>query len=272
MDAKLFIGGTPNPLFPNSDGSKQFTEPHARRIAYEYATGEFTLGYPLAPADEHYQRSELKKANLEVGDHILMYVVPSQHELRSVVAKVREADVLMEGATLKPIAMLFDQAKQSYSEISLLDSLFDNIALDANSTAYGVIGSTAGDSTKDGDADVKESTANLEGAKGTLKGFNLDLSKLVIKDSTGANSTISGSIAIPDQAVTISGGTVTIAAQDAAVSANASVPYFVKEGFDLVLGFKVTALPKNTEVSLASMKSRVALIAKVGGFDIPTEV
>ena len=71
-DAKLFIGGMPSPNFPNCNGAYEFTEPHARRIAFEYANGYFTLGWPLQPSVKNYQLQELMSADVGANDHIMM--------------------------------------------------------------------------------------------------------------------------------------------------------------------------------------------------------
>lgn len=135
-DVKLFIGGTPNPLFPNPDGRNQYREPHAHRIAYEYANGEFTLGWPLNPSEVIYQRRELEGAELEVGDHILLYVVPQEHLLTSVLARIDAVDSRFAGATIKPTAMLWDAATKTYEESDVLDALFDNLTLTEKHVAF----------------------------------------------------------------------------------------------------------------------------------------
>jgi hypothetical protein len=135
-DAKLFVGGTPVEQYPNCDGSREFTEPHARRIAYEYSNGFFTLGWPLNPSEQRYQRVELNAANLVVGDHIMLYPVPELHILTDVLAKVRDGDSFMVGAALKPSAMLYDKATRAYTEDPVLDTLFTTIAINAESNTY----------------------------------------------------------------------------------------------------------------------------------------
>jgi hypothetical protein len=136
-DAKLFVGGTPVEQYPNCDGSREFTEPHARRIAYEYSNGFYTLGWPLNPSEQRYQRVELNAANLTVGDHIMLYAVPELHILTDVLAKVRDGDSFMVGAALKPSAMLYDKSTRAYTEDPVLDTLFTTIAINAESNTYG---------------------------------------------------------------------------------------------------------------------------------------
>ena len=189
-DAKLFVGGTPVEQYPNCDGSRQFTEPHARRIAYEYSNGFYTLGWPLNPSEQRYQHVELTAADLQVGDHIMLYVVPELHILTDVLARVTEGDQRMVGAALKASAMLYDSSTRTYTEDPVLDTLLSNIAINAASNTY----------------------AHL-----------------------------------PD-------------------------PYFVPEGKTLVLSLKVVALPSDATVKLANMTAKVSLVAKVQGFDIPSEV
>lgn len=135
-DVKLFIGGTPNPLFPNPDGRNQYREPHARRVAYEYANGEFTLGWPLNPKEQNYQRVELGDADLKVGDLIMLYVVPQEHLLTSVLARVDDIDARFAGATLKPSARLYDSATGEYTDSDVLDALFDNLTLVEKHVAF----------------------------------------------------------------------------------------------------------------------------------------
>lgn len=189
-DVKLFIGGTPNPLYPNCDGSFEFREPHARRIAYEYANGYFTLGWPLNPSEKTYQRRALQSGNPVVGDHILMYPVPEEHILNSVAVKVHELDALMAGAAVKPSALLYDAAAGTYAEIDILDALFENIALTTETTVWKPL----------------------------------------------------------------------------------AEPYFVEPGTTLVLSFKVISVPSDSTVTLAQTSVNMALIAKVEGLDIPSEV
>lgn len=141
-DVKLFIGGTPNPLYPNPDGRNQYREPHATRVAYEYANGSFTLGWPLNPQELNYQRRELDDAKLEVGDHILLYVVPQEHLLTSVLARVDAVDPRFAGATLKPSARLYDAATKTYSDSDVLDSLFDNLTLVEKSVSFAQLQAT----------------------------------------------------------------------------------------------------------------------------------
>lgn len=189
-DAKLFVGGTPVEQYPNCDGSREFTEPHARRIAYEYSNGFYTLGWPLNPSEQRYQHVELNAANLTVGDHIMLYAVPELHILTDVLAKVRDGDGFMVGAALKPSAMLYNKTTREYTEDSVLDTLFTGIAINAESNYY----------------------------------------------------------------------------------AHLPKPYFVPAGKTLVLSFKVVALPSDSTVKLANTTAKVALVGKVQGFDIPTEV
>lgn len=141
-DVKLFIGGTPNPLFPNPDGRNQYREPHARRVAYEYANGEFTLGWPLNPKEQNYQRVELGDADLEVGDMIMLCVVPQEHLLTSVLARVDDIDSRFAGATLKPAAKLYDSTTGEYTDSDVLDALFDNLTLVEKHVAFAQIKSS----------------------------------------------------------------------------------------------------------------------------------
>lgn len=219
-DVKLFIGGCPNPLYPNPDGRNQFREPHATRIAFEYANGEFTLGWPLQPSEVIYQRRELEDADLAVGDHIMLYVVPQKHLLTSVLAQVHKADTRFAGAALKPTAMLYDSATQTYTEDPVLDALFTNMALDATSLQF---------------AQIAASTITVP--------------SLTVTDGTGATVGTT-----PEQTIATNGG------------------YFVPDGKALVLSFKVTALPTDTTMTFGMMQAVVSMVAKVSGFDIPTEV
>lgn len=159
-DVKLFIGGTPNPLFPNADGRNQYREPHARRIAYEYANGEFTLGWPLNPKEQNYQRAELLDADLAVGDMIMLYVVPQEHLLTSVLARVDETDVRFAGATLKPTAKLYDAATGEYTDLDILDALFDNLTLVEKHIDYSQLKAS---SITIPAADVKDTEGNVVG-------------------------------------------------------------------------------------------------------------
>lgn len=126
---KLFIGGTPNPLYPNPDGRNQYREPHAHRVAYEYATGEFTLGWPLHPVEQVYQRVELNDNPLAVGDTILLYAIPQEHLLTGVMARIDCPDARFAGASLKPTAMMYDRDTKEYTEDPVLDALFANLPL-----------------------------------------------------------------------------------------------------------------------------------------------
>lgn len=135
-DVKMFIGGTPNPWFPNPDGRNQFTEPHARRIAYEYANGEYTIGWPLNPKELNYQRVELASTDIKVGDFLMMYAIPQEHLLTSVLARVDEIDPRFVGATLKPSAKLYDSATGEYTDSDVLDALFDNLTLVEKHVAF----------------------------------------------------------------------------------------------------------------------------------------
>lgn len=137
-DIKLFIGGCPNPLFPNDNGYNYYREPHATRVAYEYANGEFTLGWPLSPMapESQYQRAAINDGDLAVGDHIMMYPVPEVHVLREVLVRVDNPDVRFVGAALKPSAMMYDATTKTYTEDPVLDTLFGNIVLDTASITY----------------------------------------------------------------------------------------------------------------------------------------
>lgn len=201
-DANLMVGGKADPSFPNCDGSRNFKLPFPRRVAYEYATGTFTLGWPLYPSEEEYQYNELQAANPVVGDHIMMYIVPERHLLTSVAARVDIADAAMAGATLKPSAMLYDSVAGTYTELPLLDAMFDPLSLIATGTVW---------------APVK-----------TSQTFG------------------------------------TIVTTDA--------PYFVNKGQTLILTFKVVAVPTDTSVGIKDFAGKMSLVAKVEGFDIPTEM
>lgn len=128
-EVKLFIGGTPNPLYPNDGGHNQYREPHANRIAYEYATGEFTLGWPFNPKEQGYQRTELLENELAVGDTILLYVVPQEHLITSLLARVDDVDARFAGATLKPTAMLYDPETKEYTEVTEVTQGLENMTL-----------------------------------------------------------------------------------------------------------------------------------------------
>lgn len=188
--AKLFVGGTPVEQYPNCDGSREFTEPHATRIAYEYSNGFYTLGWPLNPTNKRYQKVEMVAAKLAVGNHLLLYPVPELHILTDVLVTVRDGDGFMAGAALTPSAMLYDKATGVYKEDPLLDALFTGIVLTAESNTYKHL---------------------------------------------------------PE-------------------------PYFVPAGKTLVLSLKVAALPRDTTIKLSDMTACVAVVGKVQGFDIPTEV
>ena len=189
-DAKLFIGGTPGLNFPNCNGAYEFTEPHARRIAFEYANGYFTLGWPLQPSEKNYQFQELKDADVGVNDHIMMYVVPAQHLLTGVLFEVLEGDSTMAGAALRPSAMLYDNTTKEYTTDTVLDELFTNTAITGPSETYGHL----------------------------------------------------------------------------------AEPYYVPKGKTLVLTLQVKATPSDASVKLYNTTARVQLVAKVQGFDVPTEV
>lgn len=189
-DAKLFIGGMPSPNFPNCNGAYEFTEPHARRIAFEYANGYFTLGWPLQPSVKNYQLQELMSADVGANDHIMMYVIPEQHLLTGVLFEVLEGDGAMTGAALRPSAMLYDNTKKEYSPDTVLDALFTNTAITTMSEKYG----------------------HLEN------------------------------------------------------------PYYVPKGKTLVLTLCVKAVPTDNNTKLYNTTAKVQLVAKVQGFDVPTEV
>jgi hypothetical protein len=138
-DANLFVGGTPVEQYPNCDGSRQFKEPHAHRIAYEYANGYFTPGWPLNPSEHRYQYVELMQANPVVGDHIMLYVIPEMHILTSILARVTEGDATMVGAALKPTALLYNSATRTYTEDPVLDTLFGTIAITAESDTFAAL-------------------------------------------------------------------------------------------------------------------------------------
>lgn len=223
-DVKLFIGGTPNPLYPNCDGSFEFREPHARRIAYEYANGYFTLGWPLNPSEKTYQRRALQSGQPVVGDHILMYPVPEEHILHSVAVKVHEADPQMAGATVKPSALLYDAAAGTYTELDILDNAFTNITMTQEMTAW---------------SPVKVSQDIVVPAQ-TIPGAGTGGADLVIPEQT--------------------------------VTSTVDAPYFVEPGTTLVLTFKIISVPSDATVTIAQTSVNMALIAKVEGLDIPSEV
>ncbi|HDW3986211.1 TPA: hypothetical protein RMT71_003207 [Escherichia coli] len=189
-DAKLFIGGMPSPNFPNCNGAYEFTEPHARRIAFEYANGYFTLGWPLQPSEKNYQFQELMAADVALNDHIMMYVVPEQHLLTGVLFEVLTGDARMAGAALRPSAMMYDHTTKAYTQDTVLDALFTDMAVTVPFEKYG----------------------HLE------------------------------------------------------------EPYYVPKGKTLVLTLRVNAVPTDTEMKMHNTTAKVQMIAKVQGFDVPTEV
>ncbi|HHP7408402.1 hypothetical protein GLO29_21940 [Escherichia coli] len=189
-DAKLFIGGTPNSNYPNCNGAYEFAEPHARRIAFEYANGYFTLGWPLQPSEKNYQFQELMNAETGLNDHIMMYVVPEQHLLTGVLFEVLEGDARMAGAALRPSGMLYDHTTKQYTPDTVLDKLFTNTAITAPFEKYGHL----------------------------------------------------------------------------------AEPYYVPKGKTLVLTLRVNAVPTDKDVKLHTTTAKAQLVAKVQGFDVPTEV
>lgn len=138
-DVILYRGGTPVHQFPNCDGSSQFAPPFPHRVAYEYATGEFTLGDKVDPAQRVYQQVEFDDANPKVGDIIQLLVVPEDHTLNSLFVAVDEADGKLAGAAFAPVALLYDRATGKYETLNILDGLFENVALDATMSAFAPI-------------------------------------------------------------------------------------------------------------------------------------
>ncbi|EJG7111055.1 hypothetical protein NAK13_004299 [Escherichia coli] len=189
-DAKLFIGGTPRPNYPNCNGAYEFTEPHARRIAFEYSNGYFTLGWPLQPSEKNYQLQEILAANLDRNDHIMMHVVPEQHLLTGVLFEVLNGDARMAGAAVRPSIMLYDHATKEYTSDTALDNVFTDTAITGPFEQYG----------------------HLE------------------------------------------------------------TPYYVPKGKTAVLTLKVSAVPTDPDAKWHATTAKVQLVAKVQGFDVPTEV
>lgn len=134
MDATLIVGGTPKPQFPNPDGTREFTTPRARRIAYEFRSGGYKLGWPINTDLNKYQAAELRNADPKVGEYILMHVVPSEHVISSVLLKVSKKDDLAKGAQLTPV-ILTENMKGELTETELLKDATP-MALDAQSTQW----------------------------------------------------------------------------------------------------------------------------------------
>lgn len=154
MDVNIIIGGRSAPLYPNCDGTKAYTIPYPRRIAGEYARGNFTFGWPVAPAQLQYQRTAIAGSDIKVGDAIWVYAIPERHVLNQILFRVLKADARMNGAAIKPVAQIYTApvpakdgvpaVPESWVSIDLLDTLFESTPLTEVSDVYASIASTQG--------------------------------------------------------------------------------------------------------------------------------
>ena len=89
------------------------------------------------------------------------------------------------------------------------------------------------------------------------------------EDSIAYATIQAASMTVPAQDVDIGGGTiVTIPSQ----TINTAGPYFVPKAKTLVLSWKVVALPTDATLKFSGVTACASIIAKAGGFDIPTHV
>lgn len=134
----LYRGGTSVLQFPVCDGSSEFGPPFPHRIAYEYTTGEFTLGDKLDPSMRTYQRAIFN--DLEngpaVGDEIQLLLIPQEHILTGVFVAVEKTDARMAGASVSVTTTLYDHTNNTYTKLNLLGDTVNNIPLDTETSIY----------------------------------------------------------------------------------------------------------------------------------------
>lgn len=153
-DVNLIIGGRGAPVYPNCNGQKAYTTPYPRKVAAEYARTDFTLGWPVAPGQNQYQRTSIADAELEVGDVLWVYAIPERHALNQILFRVNKIDERMTGATVKPTAQLYTApvpavgatpaVPESYAPLAILDDLFVATPLTALSDAWAAVELTTG--------------------------------------------------------------------------------------------------------------------------------
>lgn len=134
MDATLIVGGTPVLQIPNRDGTRLFTAPRAKRIAYEFRSGSYKLGWHINFDLNKYQEAEVRNADPKVGEYLLVHAVPAEHVINSVLLKVSKGDVLAKGAQLKPV-ILTEDSKGKLTETEILKDA-NTMALDTPSVQW----------------------------------------------------------------------------------------------------------------------------------------
>lgn len=135
-DISLIRGSTPVLNFPNCDGRTQFGMPWAKRIAAEYQHSFFHLAMPLNPSLMPWQRTALGENPLAVDDHIFLMEIPQEHVLHSLFIAVDDTDPNMAGATLSPVAVLWDDVAKTWTTLTILDTLFADVDLTTASSEW----------------------------------------------------------------------------------------------------------------------------------------
>lgn len=135
-DVSLVRGSTPVLNFPNCDGRTAFTAPWAKRIAAEYMHSFFHLGMPINLDLMPWQQAALSSTTLAVDDHIFLIEIPQEHVFHSLFVAVDDVDPNMAGATFVPTAYLYDATANSWTELTILDSLFTDVDLTTASSEW----------------------------------------------------------------------------------------------------------------------------------------
>lgn len=138
-DVILYRGGTPVERFASCDGRVSFAPPFPSHIAYEYATGEFTLGDKIDPVQREYQRAALTDAKPKVGDIIQLLIVPEDHTLNGLYVAVEGVDTKLSGAAFAPVALLYDRVKETHEKLDILDDLFTPVTLNATESGFALV-------------------------------------------------------------------------------------------------------------------------------------
>lgn len=131
--AYLNRGGTPLPRYPACNSANQFDLDTTGQIGAEFALGRFTLSSSINLEVSEYQQAELARADIQVGDFIVMMNIPSRHYVSKVFGEVTLADPVVAGLEFEVVLANFDgitmDAPVSLSSPITLDATAQSFAM-----------------------------------------------------------------------------------------------------------------------------------------------